>query len=594
MTGLVFGSLDLMGGGAIQLEALGTDSGTDWGNPGPIETQLNSFLQYGALVASEGYENRTVMVAVSVQGTGPVRAAAEAALAGEIRKRNVLLYTPPGSTVVTRFEVLTSSFDQVPNDLLEVANGERIYMLRLVCLPFAFSANETITPALPATGTTSASVDDMSSTTNWTGSSTYQPSITPTTSGGALSVTSDSAAGRTLTNLTRTANITTATTKYLVIDWRANYANLRSWSLLARINNNASYLSKVSEEGSPTAGYTRTTFLVGSESTVTTITFSLDSDDGLANFGVPGTARTLTLDQLTRTDIKPAKPKQQLLTLNVGGSMPTTGSLAISHSSAGLGEVIAYSTADDGSGYQPSSRQYALTGGGNPTAVSDANATSGLRTELAANALMSIDVPNRLLPDGDYLVMPSVNSGVNPISGWVAIAGVNGNTVVPSNQPVMNFSAPATGSAGIYAFVRAGLAHLPTFDSTNGNTAVTKFQVKNTGANTMYFDDLLLYNLTTGDLSQFSCGTGTPTTGAASNRLWIDSPSVENDGLGRYLRGTAADRSDAQSATVGSTAVGIHEFPAGPTKLHVTTTGTPSAVDVALRHRKAWMFTAGE
>ena len=101
------------------------------------------------------------------------------------------------------------------------------------------------------------------------------------------------------------------------------------------------------------------------------------------------------------------------------------------------------------------------------------------------------------------------------------------------------------------------------------------------------------FNLTTGDLTHVSCGTATPAANGTSNRLWIDSPSIMNDGLGDLQRGYSADRSDSKSAYPDAAAAAVHRF-TPPSVNAFTVTSNASAASIGFRHHKAWLHNPAE
>jgi hypothetical protein len=588
---LLVGDLDLMDpSGPYTIKALGTDSGTTFGSPEAIVGRLRSLLQYGSIAYHEGVENRLPAVAVIVGGpdAGAV-AEAEAALMAELYRPNTLTHTAAdGYGAATVFDVYTSSLEPVPDDLLETVRSEVVYMIRFECAPYVHSEGITETPALAASGTTTTSVDAMSAATNWTAAANGA-AVTPVSAGGALTATSASLDATVAVTLTRTATIDTSATKYLVIDWKVG-AGVNLLSFTATADNVA--LTKVASGPSPTAGYTRTTFYVAAAS-VAAVTFTATTNSPHPGFR-PTVARSLTLDQLSRSDVRPTlgSAKQQIRTIDVGGSAPTTGSLSVEHATSALGDVIVYTYPDDDGQYAPPCRNYRVPGG--PTPSADAAAISGYVDIIDTASVF--DVPVAATPDGEYLVVPRIGrhdgfEGTHTVN-WSWAAYLNGVAIPNSGGDIAAY----TALFGDLDFHRFGVVHLPLIDTAPHGTAVTRFSFvsANPGSDNIYFDDLLLFNMTTGRLTQVSCGTAAPSAGGASNRLWIESPSLANGGLGRYLRGYADDQSDAFSAYPTMETPGVHEFEPPRIKVYTVTTNPTTAADVAFAHRHAWHSRAAD
>src|SRR4051812_17852712 len=110
--------------------------GTSRGNPIPIELAINSFLQDGAIVVTQGHDNREMAVRVRFFGADlTALSTLEASLVAELNKPNTLTWTPLNGPA-TVFDVVTSSLSADDSD--DDGEGQvkpwRTYILRLVCL----------------------------------------------------------------------------------------------------------------------------------------------------------------------------------------------------------------------------------------------------------------------------------------------------------------------------------------------------------------------------------------------------------------------------------------------------------------------------
>lgn len=577
--GLVLGAVDFFSN-AYKIEALGTDSGLSLGNAVPITQQLQTFLQYGSVVVNNGWENRDLVVTVRVKGTGAQMAAAEAALFAEVGKPNTLTYTPPASgSPATVFNVFYSSFEATPDDLMEQAAtaGRRLYTIRLTCDPFAYSATLTTVAALAASGSTTTNVDTGSSTTGWT-ATVNGGAVSPAVVSGAVVATGGSAmSGVIPVVMTRVSlGATTSSTKYLIVDWRVGTG---AWSDSFTATGDGTALTMVANGPSPTTGYTRTTFFVAASS-LSTLVLTVATDSGASLV-----TRSVSIDNVAVSDVRPTmgSARQQLRSLAIAGSAPTIGSLSIQHSTTSLGHTLVYTCPDDGAGYVPACSSYRVSG---PGLTADAGTVSGFHGIMNAGTTTYNILPSSL-PAGEYLLMASI--GGTTATGTVSYTftpQVNSTTV----GPVLSGSAVVTTTPA-YTFFRLGMVHLPSVDLPPNPLAWMQLTLASTA--TQFLDEVYLFNLTTGDLTQVACGTGTAASGGPANRLWIDSPSLLNGALGRYLMGFAADRSDAYSAYPSAAAVGVHEFLPPSVKVFTVTNNPTAAADVSFTFYSAWPNSAG-
>lgn len=564
--------------------------GSDYGTPDASPAVLASFLTDGDLELTARRGNRTLTLPVLVEGADMVALAeAERALQLECDKPLNTLYVDPGDGYGEPFQWTvfrgTATFQR--DDKFE-DSGYRLWQLTWRALPWPEAATEVTVPSLATTGSTTTNVDDMSSATGWAGSVSGL-ATTPTSAGGALTVQRSLGPGKYPWSATRSGSITTSATPYLVLDWKPTSASLVTAGVKA-VGDGVT-LPIIASQPSPTAGYTRTWFQVAAAS-VSTLIFTAN----IQSAAVTGTTSLgIVMDNLDRTDARPTagSVKQQLRSIEIAGSAPTSGSVAIEHASSPLGDVLFYSCPDDGSGYVPAMRGYHTSG----TVTSDATAVSGSYDTLSSSpATASWSAPYLSVPEGEYAVlarMSGATAGAVALN-WVfstQVAGTNVGTV-----PTVAYSGTLTTSYALYRV--SNLIHLPPFDATVGPNSTVKLLVTWQSGVTVHLDEVWLFNVSTGRLSQFYCGTGSAAAGGPANRVWIDAPTVENDGLGRYLMGTAADRSDAYGAVaplgvglpadnLAAASLGVHEFEPGANKVFVVTSNPTTAVDVSYRYRPA-------
>jgi hypothetical protein len=555
--------------------------GTDYGSPDLSPEVLISFLTDGDLELTPRSGNRTLTLPVGIDGADLAAASqAEAALALECAKPMNTLYCDPGDGFGEPFQFTVFRGNPVfQRDDDRERSGFRVWEVTWRALSWPEATEEVTVSALAATGTTTTGVDDMSSTSGWTGA-VDGAAVTPTVSAGVLTVSlSASSVGSHTMAATRTGVIDTSSTNYLVLDWRAGDTTVMSDPLSATADGVA--LPLVASQPSPTPGYTRSWFDVAAPA-VSVLTITARSH---VTFRTAGADQSLKLGNLDRSDERPTlgSAKQQLRTFTVAGSAPTTGSISVEHATTSLGDVLFYTCADDGSDYTPVSRPYHVSG----TVTSDATAVSGAYDTLSgATPPVGYSAPYASVPAGEYLVM----SRMATVSGSTASASatfgfflqVAGSTV--GTNPTLPWTGSVTGSYELY---RIGMVHLPTDDATPSGNATVRWGANFDTGSALKLDEVYLFNLSTGRLSQVACGTGSAAAGGPANRLWIDSPDVDNDGLGRYLMGHAADRSDAYTAYSENMVPGVHEFPPGPIKVFTMASNPTTAVDVSYHYRPA-------
>ena len=571
--------------------------GTSRGNPVPIEVAVRSWLQDGNIVATQGYDNRTVMVRIQLGGPSLTAVAElEAELVAELNKPNTLTWTPgDGVTPASVFRVITSSLDLDDTydnaDIIEARQNLRTYQLRLVCEPFVHSEDEVTAAALPATGTTTTLVDNASSATGWTAtvngvSATVTPTVGPPTT---LSATASAQFGEVAIVMTRTGSITTSSTKYLTVDWQSANAGppVPDWFVDAplRAFGDGTELAKVSEGTSSTAGFTRTTFYVAASSVASLVLQS--TSNVLPSAGQPAVARAVVVDNINRSDIKPAigTARQLVRTIEVAGSVRTQGSIAIEHATSSLGDVLAYFWPDDGSGYTPPLRQYRSGGG---SVSSDSSLVSGSH-ESINGATVNFDVPTVRLPAGTYTLVARIGTGAVPTVStgtvtWAATTRLGGTDVgVTQTGTRPSFTVPVG-----WANVALGRFQLPTRHVNRASTAVARISLTASTTSTCLLDEAWLLS-STGQLIMVGCGTGTAASGGPAKRVFYE-PATPDQPRPSITIGHAADRSDARYPTDFSS----WELPElKPPRVNVLTV-TSNALDasVTLRHFPRWQSHA--
>ena len=183
------GSFDLLGWnetdqGEVLCEALG--EGTDWGNAETTRQVLRRALLAGEALDEEEVGNQSVTLRLRLKAPdGRALSAAEKILHLLRRQRGVeLRWTAPDAYAVpVAFIAAAVKLERVYADGWDLAErrAERIFTLTLTCLPFARSIAPVTIEALPPFVAAPSTLDDCSSAAGWT---VDDPNTTLSVSGG--------------------------------------------------------------------------------------------------------------------------------------------------------------------------------------------------------------------------------------------------------------------------------------------------------------------------------------------------------------------------------------------------------------------------
>lgn len=519
----------------------GIQFGSDFGAPQNVTETLAFLLQDGEIQFGDRASNRTIEFTVLVEGADLAEIADnEAALIAEAFKPlNQLVLDPEDFGPATVFRTFKAQVTHARNDDGELSRL-RLFTVTMAASPYVQSAEETVTPALPASGSTTVNVDNGSSTTNWSGKIEGAPTA-PSSSSGAVRLNSGLATGTLLLELDRTSTaIDTSSTKYLTVDWSVSGSPFPAECFLVA---DGVLLSKVAEAAAPTAGFLRSYFYVAASS-VTALRFAVSTDAPVATY------RGIAIDSVDRTDVAPGSTRQRLRTIDIGGSVRTPGTIAIQHESAALGDVFAYFWPDDGSGYSPPMRQYRSSGAN----TADTAAVTGIKDDIKAVPSV-FDPPAGQVPRDTYTLYARVraSSSDNATVSWTLTTRMSGSDIGPSVT-----ASRVVAMTTSYAIVALDVLELPTRDLEGVSPLSTvRLTMSATAAvaTNVWLDEVWLVGHR-GREVLVSVGTGTPTAGGSSNRVWLDAPSLTSP-RPRILRGFAADRSDAFHAR----GIGAWRFP---------------------------------
>jgi hypothetical protein len=560
----VYGTTTDSDGNTFTIQALADDA--TWDNPIPVDVSVQRWMTDGAAAATQGHENREIYFKVRVSAASSTAlAAGEAALAERANMPATLAWTPPQGSAFAAASV----FDVWTWHLEHVFDGpgerriERMYGLRLTAKPWVRSAGLTSVAAIPTGGTpTTVSVDTCAATTGWTGT----PNAPTLLSGTAVRESAVGFGNVVTLTLTRTGSVTgMGTTPYLAIDHR--FTGPAASSISVKVNGAA--CTQVASVGTVRywqvpAGVTSFTTLVITSTHQTT-----------------GNNQTVTSDiyDVTRTSVAGVTSSHKMIQrhIEVGGSVPTSGSVQIASPSATvLGNTLVYTCPDIGTGYSPPMRQYRVSGG---TVTVDATMVSGARETLGT---VIYDIPAGVLCEGTYVVVARLN--------FTAAGGENVtcSTAFPgTSTPLDSVSALVTAAAAgnVWAIVGAltipGVA-VPT-DSQLATRLLFTGSLSSGTAGTL--DELFLLDVTRGAYSLV-------TTAASPfnfTRLWLDSPDADQgNNRPQIYFGTSAVRADAARLPYGQIkSGGDHDLDPNGSLVFTVTDGVDDAV-VTASYYKRW------
>lgn len=556
--------------------------GVDYGTPENVTEILQSLLQDGDIELSSRTGNRTLVLPVLIEDSDMAALAeAEAALVLECDKPRNEVYVDPGDGFAPPFyfDVFRGQLTFSRDDNYEI-NGFRSYTLTFRALPFSRSADEVITPALGASGSTTTLVDNGSATTGWTGE-VSGTATAPAVSSGAVGIESAAIGGTVTMSLTRTGSIDTTSTKYLMVDWRG----VADFPL--RAFGDEVELERVSQAASPTAGYVRSWFYVPGTG-VTALRFTQSS---YWPFGT--SVRPLFVDNINRTDVRPTfgSARQLLRTIEVQGSARTQGRLAIEHPSSALGYVLAYVWTGGAEGYSPPLRQYRISGG---TVTTDATKVSGAHEPIKSTTV-TYEIPVSRLTPGLHLLMlqlvtSSGVSGSDTSLTYTTTTRLNGTNVSDTFTGTVTIPPASINSGATVGFATIGRLSLPTQDIDANSGAVQRITLNaTTTLADLAIDEGWLFHSSgqlTGAYAQF----GTPALGGPSNRMFIEPASIGTPRPTVRI-GTNADRSDARYPRTTPLSWQQPQFAPPLVNVFTVTTGATDA-DVTLAHAPRWHTNA--
>lgn len=587
--GLRFGGLQLVENGKPKVHAAGfitevSADGTTWGNPEAVVVGILTMLRDGALEETTSYGNRRPVIFVRVKApNGAALQEGENALSREAGRPTELIWQPPDvGAPPTVWEIVNSYMDFSFDHQAELRRT-RTYQLTLSALPWGRSAVAVTTPALPAAGTTTVTIDTMDATTGWTATTTGTDVITSfVSSSGALHVMIDPGytGDHTVTLLRTGASIDLAATRYLRVEYSPSHFTIADVSIAG------GSLTKVREV--PTSNGRRYAYYDRGSITPTTTTTIQLTFTGYS----PATTDPIHVNvyQLDRTDTTATGTgRQGSRSVTPTGGVAAEGDVTVEKAGTALGQTIVYSRPAS-SAHAVALRPYRTSGS---TETGDATKISGTRSALGTTAEV-YDIPADVCPRGNVHVWATLGSNLGAGTARInfTAAAMQGTTVISGSQQsgYAYVNIPTAGSSDAYTltpYLRpiARLAlHPALVEGPNAKVRLTFAKDASSSGVAPIYDEIWLFEVDTGRLTVLDLATGTPAAASIPSRVKITAPNLIEP-YGAIRLATAADFSDAWSPTPAEAVVdnAAHRFDVGDAEVFVVT-GNAQNPDVSFRH----------
>lgn len=528
---------------------------SDYGAPTNVAEVIDSMLQDGEVISSTRTSNRLMRHSVFIEESDmDALAAAEATLVLECDKqRNTWVIDPgDGFGEPTQFDIFRVQVTYVHDDDWEWA-GYRRYDLSIPTLPFGGAVDEITVQGVTSAVAGDTVINDCSSATNWQEWAVYGSTTptTPTVSSGNLVIDADvpSGGGGVPHSLVYTpaSAVSMSGTPFFYCDWKVVGVTTTSHPRAWADDVEQLHVATISVPG---GDYRRSFFQCPDASVVAfRVQAPVVAASGTSLFG------DFYLDQIVKTGQAPSTStlRQKVTTVPVLGSARTPGRLTLAHETSALGYTVVHSYPDLGDGYLPSLRRYLSASG---TVTADATRVSGARNAWSGT---TFTVPMSTLRKGPYLLWAWARSTSGTGERTLTAAGMSTK---------VNFA-----TVNVWQPVVVGVVEVEDHPS---STAFTQVITLSDGSNVEIDEGWLSYIGDDAALTRLDLGTASPSTAGSSNRLWLETPSIERP-YPALWRGTLADQSDAKNAP--SDAWGDHQFV--PTSATIFTV-TANALDALL------------
>lgn len=561
--------------------------GSTWDNPKPIERSIDSALLDGTFVEQDGYTNTEPTFQVWIYAPDSDALAYGEKLLFERCGRPAKLGRTPrdGFGARTIYRVLTSSLGRTFDRVLE-ANVVRSYTLRLVCYPFGFSEDEVVDMAVDVEADeVTVVIANGTSPAGWT--STDGP---VTASAGMLfSATHLGPTKYSETTATYADHEVSVTysfdepvdfteTRYLFADMTLYQA----YTVYPRaFVDDTTELRLITRTLLP-SGLTQHVWACD-DPAVSKVRFDVAGTSSVANgSGTPQVV--LAIDNVQRTNQPPSTSstgRQSLRLVEVTGSARTAGTMSVEHDTEGLGDVLLYTSKALDTGYNPDVTPNHQAGG-NPV-VADPATVSG--TWISALGGAKFNVNARVTPVGTHLIMARLRGRGAPGSSGTVDATVTVRSIVNGleleSTELRTVTVPNASDADVELYP-VGVVTLPLTDFPAQSTGQVQYEVDG--------------DVEIDFLSSFHIGIGSDLTWVKAgdmNRLFLDAPSLDNEGRESLYLGTAADRSDAYHPGYPAAQSWGYHVATPPSLLMQVTTTRARYARVPVRHLPTWFAYAG-
>jgi hypothetical protein len=586
---LTFGDLTWVEGGANPPDSSGVvyrvrAQDATFGTAVPVTVALLWLGRAGGPVSYDSTPNREPVFRITVEADdSDLLARGEMALQLQCEQPTTLSWTPPdGAGETSVFDVVWSHLEPVfERDGLtgvgmeETVVRSRTYLVHMQALPHARNADLVVTPAQGTA--TETVIDSGSSTTGW---SVVGGGWPVTVVSGAVVVTFTEPVSSILLRRTGTVSLTGAS--YIAVTWKTTDPVVSGIRLHVAAVVGGGYVSETSRSDAG-SGWTTSFFLVPAGVTSTSALTVAAIQEAITSGSY-----TLSVDKVSTWTALPyiGTTRQKAMSLVPGGSVRTHGSIQVAHASSSLGKTIVY-TCPSGTGYLPPLRRWRTSGN---TVTADASLLSGSREPIGAGSTV-FRIPVSALPKGrvELWAWMRVTTGTLTRAPAYAIRSViNGVTLASSGG---NFAAVFT-TLNVWQLFCLGAFTTPPIGM--GPAGLVQIDL-NENSGQVELDEAYLFATDQGSLTVVDCGTGTPSAGGPSNRLWIDAPTPDVP-MGAIYRGFSADRSDAFHA--GSVAYtdtwGTHDFDPRGTSVFVATANALDAATSLEHYRRYNTFVTRE
>lgn len=542
---IIFGGLPLLAplssGGDYEIDVCA--DGTDYGNPAAVVAEVASMLMDGEKAKITRFGNRTAVLELRIKGSSlDAVTAGTAAIEAEVnRGRNTLTWLPPDWATPSVFDVVYSTLDFKTDDLSEL-RVTRYFTLTLVCQPFArrMTLTTVIADPLPAVAPVVTSVDDCTSATGWSTSTSL------TSSGGAIVVDTAPVSSKVLVSRTG-LSAPLGAGEYVALDIEGY------WPGDVQFTINGDEATLATKE--PLSANRNRWYLTAKGATTLAslgLTFKSPAGPSIKIHDVS------IYDHPASTSIR-----QRSFTAQVNGTARTTADLVV-EATSGLGDEVLIFTAPVATAIDPPMRHW-MTGS---VGDADASAASGYHNDFDGSRFWTI--PLSAIPPGMHSICARLQdtAGSNDVTFTWSAEINTGPWASGTPTEGGSVTVPLTPSWGMQELA---VAMLPPIETAIPSSSVLTISI-DTASTTALLDDLYLFNLDAGVLTLLSDLT---VSGETPSKVEVRSATIDRD-RPAWVAGTAGTDLHDISVADRAASPGQHEFRPGVMSIFVV---TPSAVD---------------